>query len=97
MILKEMQMKAIERKSESTDNFEISIKKVLDDITSNDDREELIYIIIDASPYTFELIPTIASFKYLSYFDHIMTEFDIFQKCMNLLICCVYTKNLSKN
>ena len=61
-----MQMKTIERKSESTKNYEISIKKVLDDITSNDDREELIYTIIDAS-YNFELISTIASFKYFSH------------------------------
>jgi hypothetical protein len=37
----------------------------------NANREELIYTIIDACPYDFELIPTIASFKYLSYFDQI--------------------------
>ena len=70
-----MQLKIIERRSESTNNFEITTKKVLDDITSNDDREKLIYTIIDASPYDFELIPTIASFKYLSFFDHI-TQYD---------------------
>ena len=35
-------MKIIEIKTESTENFEISIKKVLDDITLDDDREELI-------------------------------------------------------
>ena len=99
MILKEMQMKTIERKSESTDNFEISIKKVLDDITSNDDREELIYTIIDASPYDFELIPTIASFKYLSFFDHI-TQYDgirYFLKMYEFIdMLCQYKKLIQK-
>ena len=94
-----MQMKTIERKSESTENFEISIKKVLDDITSNDDREELIYTIIDASPYNFELIPTIASFKYLSYFDHI-TQYDgirYFSKMYELIdMLCQYKKLIQK-
>lgn len=92
-------MKTIERKSESTENFEISIKKVLDDITSNDDREELIYTIIDASPYNFELIPTIASFKYLSYFDHI-TQYDgirYFSKMYELIdMLCLYKKLIQK-
>lgn len=94
-----MQMKTIERKSGSTENFEISIKKVLDDITSNDDREELIYTIIDASPYAFELIPTIASFKYLSYFDHI-TQYDgirYFSKMYELIdMLCQYKKLIQK-
>lgn len=92
-------MKTIERKSESTDNFEISIKKVLDDITSNDDREELIYTIIDASPYDFELIPTIASFKYLSFFDHI-TQYDgirYFLKMYEFIdMLCQYKKLIQK-
>lgn len=39
----------------SHDNFQLSVKKVLDEITSNDDREELIYTIIDACPYDFGL------------------------------------------
>lgn len=99
MILKETQMKIIERKTESTENFEISIKKVLDDITSDDDREELIYTIIDACPYDFELIPTIASFKYLSFFDHI-TQYDgirYFSKMYELIdTLCQYKKLIQK-
>ena len=91
-------MKTIERKSESTKNYEISIKKVLDDITSNDDREELIYTIIDAS-YNFELISTIASFKYLSYFDHI-TQYDgirYFSKMYELIdMLCQHKKLIQK-
>lgn len=94
-----MQLKIIERKSESTENFEISIKKVLDDITSNDDREELIYTIINASPYDFELIPTIASFKYLSFFDHV-TQYDgirYFSKMYELIdMLCQYKKLIQK-
>ena len=50
--------------------MQIATKKVLDEITSDDDLEELVYTIIDACPYDFEFIPTIASFKYLSYFDY---------------------------
>ncbi len=92
-------MKTIERKTESTENFEISIKKVLDDITSDDDREELIYTIIDACPYDFELIPTIASFKYLSFFDHI-TQYDgirYFSKMYELIdMLCQYKKLIQK-
>ena len=94
-----MQLKIIERRSESTNNFEITTKKVLDDITSNDDREKLIYTIIDASPYNFELIPTIASFKYLSYFDHI-TQYDgirYFSKMYELIdMLCQYKKLIQK-
>ena len=37
--------------------MQIVTKKVLDEITSEDDLEELIYTIIDACPYDFELIP----------------------------------------
>ena len=99
MILKETQMKIIERKTESTENFEISIKKVLDDITSDDDREELIYTIIDACPYDFELIPTIASFKYLSFFDHITQYGGIryFSKMYELIdMLCQYKKLIQK-
>lgn len=94
-----MQLKIIERKSESTNNFEITTKKVLDDITSNDDREKLIYTIIDASPYDFELIPTIASFKYLSFFDHI-TQYDgirYFSKMYELIdMLCQHKKLIQK-
>lgn len=43
----------------------------LEDLTEFDNLEELIYAIIDACPYDFEFIPTIASFKYLAYFDQI--------------------------
>ena len=39
-------------------------------IATNDNIEELVYTIIDACPYDFEFIHTIASFKYLSYFDY---------------------------
>ena len=72
------------------------INKTLEDINQNDDLEELIYTIIDACPYDFELIPTIASFKYLSYFDQI-NEFKnvrYFYKMYKLIdMLCVY-KNL---
>ena len=47
----------------------INEELILEDINQNDDLEALIYTIIDACPYDFEFIPTIASFKYLSYFD----------------------------
>ena len=83
----------------SHDNFQLSVKKVLDEITSNDDREELIYTIIDACPYDFELIPTIASFKYLSFFDHI-TQYDeirYFSKMYELIdMLCQYKKLIQK-
>jgi hypothetical protein len=83
----------------SNDNFQLSIKKVLDEITSNDDREDLIYTIIDACPYDFELIPTIASFKYLSFFDHI-TQYDeirYFSKMYELIdMLCQYKKLIQK-
>ena len=49
----------------------INEELILEDINQNDDLEALIYTIIDACPYNFEFIPTIASFKYLSYFDKI--------------------------
>lgn len=69
------------------------INKTLEDINQNDDLEELIYTIIDACPYDFELIPTIASFKYLSYFDQI-NEFKnvrYFYKMYKLIdMLCVY-------
>lgn len=72
------------------------INKTLEDINQNDDLEELIYTIIDACPYDFELITTIASFKYLSYFDQI-NEFKnvrYFYKMYKLIdMLCVY-KNL---
>jgi hypothetical protein len=55
--------------------MQIATKKVLDEITSDDDLEKLVYTIIDACPYDFEFIPTIASFKYLSYFD-LITQFN---------------------
>jgi hypothetical protein len=96
MILKEMQMKIIERKTKSTNNFEITSKKVLDEITSDDDREELIYTVIDACPYDFELIPTIASFKYLSFYDHITqyNEIRYFSKMYELIDTLCHYKNL---
>lgn len=69
------------------------INKTLEEINQNDDLEELIYTIIDACPYDFELIPTIASFKYLSYFDQI-NEFKnvrYFYKMYKLIdMLCVY-------
>ena len=49
----------------------INEELILENINQNDDLESLIYTMIDACPYDFELIPTIASFKYLSYFDQI--------------------------
>ncbi len=65
----------------------------------NANREELIYTIIDACPYDFELIPTIASFKYLSYFDHI-TQYDgirYFSKMYKLIdMLCQYKKLIQK-
>lgn len=71
----------------------INEELILEDINQNDDLEELIYTIIDACPYDFELIPTIASFKYLSYFDQI-NEFKnvrYFYKMYKLIdMLCVY-------
>ncbi len=71
----------------------INEELILEDINQNDDLEELIYTIIDACPYDFEIIPTIASFKYLSYFDQI-NEFKnvrYFYKMYKLIdMLCVY-------
>ena len=80
--------------------MQISTKKVLDEITSDDDDlEKLIYTIIDACPYDFEFIPTIASFKYLSYFD-LITQFDgvrYFYKMYKLIdMLCFYKTLISK-
>ena len=79
--------------------MQIVTKKVLDEITSDDDLEELVYTIIDACPYDFEFIPTIASFKYLSYFD-LITQFDgvrYFYKMYKLIdMLCVYKTLISK-
>ncbi len=73
--------------------MQIATKKVLDEITLEDDLEELVYTIIDACPYDFEFIPTIASFKYLSYFD-LITQFDgvrYFYKMYKFIdMLCVY-------
>lgn len=69
---------------------------ILEDLNKNDDLEELIYTIIDACPYDFELIPTIASFKYLSYFDQITRYKNVryFYKMYKLIdMLCLY-KNL---
>ena len=71
----------------------INEELILEDINQNDDLEALIYTIIDACPYDFEFIPTIASFKYLSYFD-LITQFDgvrYFYKMYKLIdMLCVY-------
>ncbi len=71
----------------------INEELILEDINQNDDLEELIYTVIDACPYNFEFIPTIASFKYLSYFDQI-NEFKnvrYFYKMYKLIdMLCVY-------
>lgn len=77
----------------------INEELILEDINQNDDLEELIYKIIDACPYDFELIPTIASFKYLSYFDQI-NEFKnvrYFYKMYKLIdMLCVYKTLIQK-
>ena len=77
----------------------INEELILEDINQNDDLEALIYRIIDACPYDFELIPTIASFKYLSYFDQI-NEFKnvrYFYKMYKLIdMLCVYKTLISK-
>ncbi len=77
----------------------INEELILEDITQNDDLESLIYTMIDACPYDFELIPTIASFKYLSYFDQI-DEFKnvrYFYKMYKLIdMLCVYKTLISK-
>ena len=77
----------------------INEELILEDINQNDDLEELIYKIIDACPYDFELIPTIASFKYLSYFDQI-NEFKnvrYFYKMYKLIdMLCVYKTLIEK-
>ncbi len=46
----------------------INEELILEDINQNDDLEALIYTIIDACPYNFEFIPTIASFKYFIFY-----------------------------
>lgn len=78
----------------------INKELILEDINQNDDLEALIYRIIDACPYDFEFIPTIASFKYLSYFDQI-NEFKnvrYFYKMYKLIdMLCVYKTLISKN
>ncbi|MBY0541523.1 MAG: hypothetical protein K2P52_08970 [Campylobacterales bacterium] len=72
---------------------------ILEDINQKDDLEALIYRIIDACPYDFEFIPTIASFKYLSYFDQI-NEFKnvrYFYKMYKLMdMLCVYKTLIQK-
>ena len=77
----------------------INEELILEDINQNDDLETLIYTIIDACPYDFELIPTIASFKYLSYFDQI-NEFKgvrYFYKMYKLIdMLCFYKTLISK-
>ena len=77
----------------------INEELILEDINQNDDLEDLIYRIIDACPYAFEFIPTIASFKYLSYFDQI-NEFKnvrYFYKMYKLIdMLCVYKTLISK-
>ena len=76
--------------------MQIATKKVLDEITLDDDLEELVYTIIDACPYDFEFIPTIASFKYLSYFD-LITQFDgvrYFYKMYKLIDMLCFYKTL---
>ena len=76
--------------------MQIATKKVLDEITLDDDLEKLVYTIIDACPYDFEFIPTIASFKYLSYFD-LITQFDgvrYFYKMYKLIDMLCFYKTL---
>ena len=76
--------------------MQIATKKVLDEITSDDDLEELVYTIIDACPYDFEFIHTIASFKYLSYFD-LITQFNgvrYFYKMYKLIDMLCFYKTL---
>ena len=65
-------------------------------IATNDNIEELVYTIIDACPYDFEFIHTIASFKYLSYFD-LITQFDgvrYFYKMYKLIDMLCFYKTL---
>ena len=79
--------------------FYINEELILEDINQNDDLEALIYTIIDACPYDFELIPTIASFKYLSYFDQIAQYNGVkyFYKMYKLIdMLCFYKTLISK-
>ena len=86
-------------RSETSNNQQISKKKVLDNISEDDDLEKLIYTIIDACPYDFESIPAIASFKYLSFYDQItqLNEIRYFSKMYELInLLCVYKKLIQK-
>jgi hypothetical protein len=77
----------------------IEVNNSNDDFQINTNREELIYTIIDACPYDFELIPTIASFKYLSFFDNI-TQYDgirYFSKMYNFIhMLCEHKELIQK-
>ena len=77
----------------------INEELILEDLKEDDDLEELIYTIIDACPYDFEFIPTIASFEYLSYFDQIneLKGVRYFYKMYKLIdLLCVYKTLIEK-
>lgn len=81
--------------------YEVKLKEefIFDDICEDDDLEELIYTIIDACPYDFQSIPTIASFKYLSFYDKI-TQYNgvrYFFKMYKLIDMLCFYKELINN
>ena len=71
----------------------------LEDLSEFDDLEELVYTVIDACPYDFEFIPTIASFRYLTNFDQIaeLNGIRYFYKMYKLIdLLCFYKALIQK-